>query len=66
VALQFAVLGVVSVALNTAVDVVVVLAAAAARDGANRRPGLIRRLREASDAVICALGVSLAFARRGA
>lgn len=64
VALQFAALGLVSVALNTLVDVAVACAASRARDGLARRPGLVRRLREASGAVLCGLGVSLAFARR--
>ncbi|GAA0598060.1 LysE family translocator [Craurococcus roseus] len=64
VALQFAALGLVSVALNTLVDVAVACAASRARDGLARRAGLVRRLREASGAVLCGLGVSLAFARR--
>jgi threonine/homoserine/homoserine lactone efflux protein len=64
VALQFVVLGLVSVALNTLVDVVVTRMASRARDGLARRPDLIRRLRTASGAVICGLGASLALARR--
>lgn len=64
VALQFAALGLVSVAFNTLVDVAVACAASRARDGLVRRPGLVRRLREASGAVLCGLGASLAFARR--
>lgn len=66
VALQFAVLGAISVGLNTAADIVVVLMAAKARDRLVRRPELIRRLRQGSGAVLCGLGVSLVFARRTA
>lgn len=65
VALQFAILGTVSVALNTAVDVVVVLFAVAVRARADAQGRLIRRLRRVSAAMLCGLGVSLAFARRG-
>jgi threonine/homoserine/homoserine lactone efflux protein len=64
VALQFAALGLVSVLLNTFADIAVVIMAARAREGFARRPGLIRRLREASGVVMCTLGASLAFARR--
>ncbi len=65
VAQQFIVLGLVSVALNTAVDVVVTYWAAKARDGFAERPSLIVRMRQASGAVMCGLGASLLFARRG-
>ncbi len=65
-ALQFIVLGTISVVLNTAADVVVGFAAGAIRDGATSRPTLIRRLREASGASMVALGIGLAFARRPA
>ena len=64
VALQFALLGVVSVGLNTLVDVVVAFMAARARDGFASRPEIIRRIREASGLVMCALGAALALARR--
>lgn len=64
VAFQFAALGLVSVVLNTLADVAVAALASRARDSLGRRPGLVRRLREASGAFLCALGVSLAFARR--
>jgi threonine/homoserine/homoserine lactone efflux protein len=64
VALQFMVLGFVSVALNTLVDVVVAFAAGGIRDGAAARPALIRRLREGSGAAIIALGVGLALVKR--
>ena len=66
VALQFVVLGAVSVALNTAADVVVAFMASGLREGAAARPTLIRRLREASGAAMVALGVGLALAKRPA
>lgn len=66
VALQFVILGLVSVVLNTLVDVGVAIMASRARDGLVRRPALIRRIREASGLVICALGAALALARRPA
>jgi threonine/homoserine/homoserine lactone efflux protein len=62
VALQFAVLGFVSVALNTLADIVV--AAGGIRAGATARPTLIRRLREGSGAAMVALGIGLALAGR--
>ena len=64
VATQFVVLGLVSVALNTAVDIVVVCAAARARLGFAKRPAVIQRIREGSGFLMCGLGVSLLFARR--
>lgn len=66
VALQFVVLGLVSVALNTLADVGVAFAAGRVRDGAAARPGLVRRLRTASGAAMVALGLGLALARRPA
>jgi threonine/homoserine/homoserine lactone efflux protein len=66
VALQFVVLGFVSVALNTLADIVVAFAASGVREGAAARPGLIRRLREASGGAMIALGVGLALAKRPA
>ncbi len=66
VALQFVVLGFVSVVLNTLVDIVVAVAASGIREGAAARPALIRRLREASGAVMIALGLGLALAKRPA
>jgi threonine/homoserine/homoserine lactone efflux protein len=66
VALQFVVLGFVSVALNTLADVVVAFAASGIREGAAARPALIRRLREASGAAMIALGIGLALAKRPA
>jgi threonine/homoserine/homoserine lactone efflux protein len=64
VALQFVVLGCVSVTLNTFADVAVALAASSIREGATARPALIRRLREASGAAMMALGMGLALAKR--
>jgi threonine/homoserine/homoserine lactone efflux protein len=66
VALQFVALGFVSVMLNTLADVLVAFAASGIRDGAAARPGLVRRLREASGAAMIALGLGLALARRPA
>lgn len=65
VAQQFIVLGLLSVTLNTAVDVVVAYGAAKARDGLTQRPSVFTKLRQASATMICALGVGLLFARRG-
>src|SRR6476469_4072933 len=59
VALQFVVLGFVSVALNTLADIVVAFAAGGIRGGAAARPALVRRLREASGAAMIALGIGL-------
>ncbi|KAA2214280.1 LysE family translocator [Teichococcus oryzae] len=66
IALQFIVLGFVSVALNTLADIAVAFAASRIRDGAAARPTLIRRLREASGGAMIALGLGLALARRPA
>jgi threonine/homoserine/homoserine lactone efflux protein len=64
VALQFGLLGCLSVALNTAVDLVVARFAASVRDGFVARPNVIARLRQTSGVLLCGLGVGLAFARR--
>ena len=64
VALQFILLGTISVVMNTAVDVVVVYAASSVRDRLAARPGIITRLRQASGAILCVLGVTLALAKR--
>ncbi len=66
VALQFVVLGFVSVVLNTLADIVVAFAASRIREGAAARPALIRRLREASGDAMIVLGLGLAFAKRPA
>jgi threonine/homoserine/homoserine lactone efflux protein len=62
--LQAVALGVISVALNTGVDVIVTLIAARARTGIVQRPSLIRRIRQGSAAVMCMLGGALLLARR--
>jgi threonine/homoserine/homoserine lactone efflux protein len=64
IALHFALLGLISVALNTAVDILVTFAASSLSDHLLGRPGLIRRLRQGAGCVMCGLGVSLALARR--
>ena len=66
VALQFVVLGFVSVALNTLADIVVAFAASGIRAGAAARLSLTRRLREASGAAMIALGIGLTMANRPA
>lgn len=66
VALQFVVLGFVSVALNTLADIVVAFAAGGIREGAAARPALVRRLREGSGAAMIALGIGLTLAKRPA
>jgi threonine/homoserine/homoserine lactone efflux protein len=63
-ALQFMTLGLVSVALNTLVDFIVVLMASSAHSGLTRRPQLLQRLRQGSGLFIAGLGISLALARR--
>jgi threonine/homoserine/homoserine lactone efflux protein len=64
VTLQFLVLGFVSIAMNTAVDVIVAFAAGKLRDKASSHPKRVQRVREASGWAILALGVGLIFARR--
>ena len=64
--LQFLLLGLISVTLNTAVDVVVALLASRARSIAVGRPALLRRLRTAAGGLIATLGLALLFARRPA
>lgn len=66
VAVQFVALGLVSVALNTAADVLVAVAAGRVRGGLVARPSMIRRLREASGAGMVALGVGLLLVRKPA
>jgi threonine/homoserine/homoserine lactone efflux protein len=65
-ALQFMALGLISVALNTLADVVVVMMAATARRNLVRRPQLLQRLRQGSGLFIAGLGISLALVRRPA
>lgn len=66
IALQFILLGSISVILNTLADIIVAFAAGGIRDGAAARPRLVRRLREASGGAMIALGIGLAFARKPA
>lgn len=66
VALQFAVLGIVSVTLNTLADLVVAVVAGRAHAGLGGRPGLVRRLREVSGGAMVLLGLGLLLARRPA
>jgi len=66
VAMQFAVLGVISVTLNTLADFVVVWLAGAVREQMARRSTLLRRLRQGSGLLICGLATTLALARRPA
>jgi threonine/homoserine/homoserine lactone efflux protein len=66
VAAQFIVLGLISVALNTSVDLVVTYWTAKARSGLARRPSFVTRTRQASGAIMCGLGTTLLFARRAA
>ena len=64
--LQFTALGLISVTLNTAVDVAVVLAASRARGFVLGRPAFVRRLRAGAGLVIAGLGLSLLLTRRAA
>lgn len=66
VALQFFVLGVVSVTLNTLADIVVAFLAGRIREGATARPNLVRRLREGSGGAMIALAAILMLAKRPA
>jgi threonine/homoserine/homoserine lactone efflux protein len=65
-ALQFAALGLISVALNTLADVIVVVMASAARNRLTSGPRLVQRLRQGSGIFLAGLGFSLALARRPA
>ncbi len=64
VAVQFVMLGTISVVLNTAADIVVAVAASGIREGAAARPALVRRLREGSGAAMIALRLGLTLAKR--
>jgi threonine/homoserine/homoserine lactone efflux protein len=64
VALQFIALGLISVALNTLADVIVVILASTTRARLAPRPRFIRRLRQGSGIFIAGLGLSLALTRR--
>ena len=64
VALQFGVLGFISVTLNTLADIVVAFLAGRIREGAVARPSLISRLRQCSGVAMIALGLGLMLAKR--
>lgn len=64
--LQFLLLGLVSVILNTMADVAVVVVASRARSMAIARPFLLQRLRQGAGLAIASLGLALVFARRPA
>jgi threonine/homoserine/homoserine lactone efflux protein len=65
-ALQFMALGLISVALNTFADFIVVAAATITRENLARRPLLFQRLRQGSGLFMIGLGASLLLARRPA
>ena len=65
-ALQFMALGLITVALNTVADVIVVTMASAARAKFAGQPRLFQRLRQGSGIFLAGLGISLALARRPA
>jgi threonine/homoserine/homoserine lactone efflux protein len=65
-ALQFMTLGLISVALNTLADIIVVAVATRARAKLASRPHIIKRLRQGSGLFIAGLGISLALTRRPA
>ena len=65
VALQFLVLGVISVLLNTGADLLAVMGAAKLHERFLHRPSLFRRLRQGSGLLMASLGVGLLAARRG-
>jgi threonine/homoserine/homoserine lactone efflux protein len=66
VAVQFVVLGAVSVALNTGVDALVVLGAARIRRAVLAAPAVMRRVQQGCAAVLGGLGLALLLARRPA
>jgi len=65
-ALQFMMLGLISVTLNTLADFIVVALAAVARANFMQRPRLLQRLRRGSGVFMMGLGVSMLLARRPA
>lgn len=66
VALQFVILGAISVALNTTSDIVIAIFAATLRNRLAAAPHWFRRLQRASAGLLVSLGVALVFARRPA
>ena len=65
-AFQFLALGLISVALNTIADIIVVVLASTARAHLERKPRCVQRLRQGSGLFIAGLGIWLALARRRA
>jgi threonine/homoserine/homoserine lactone efflux protein len=65
-ALQFLALGLISVALNTIADIIVVVLASTARAHLVRKPRFVQRLKQGSGLFIAGLGIWLALARRPA
>ena len=64
VALQFAALGLVSVALNTSADLAVALAAGAVRGSLSGRGEMIARVRQGAGGLMLVLGLDLLMTRR--
>jgi threonine/homoserine/homoserine lactone efflux protein len=64
VAVQFLVLGVISVLLNTGADLVAVMGAAKLHERLLHRPVIFRRLRQGSGLLMASLGIGLLAARR--
>ena len=64
VAAQFVVLGLISVALNTGMDVLVVSFASALHGRLESKAHIVRRLRQGSGAILGGLGLSLLLTRR--
>jgi threonine/homoserine/homoserine lactone efflux protein len=64
VALQFLILGVMSVLLNTGADLVAVMGAAKLHQRLVHRPSLFKRLRQGSGVLMASLGVGLLASRR--
>ena len=64
VALQFLVLGVISVLLNTGADLAAVMGAAKLQERLLHRPVIFRRLRQGSGLLMASLGIGLLAARR--
>jgi threonine/homoserine/homoserine lactone efflux protein len=65
-ALHFIALGLISVALNTLADVIVVAVATSVRTNLSRRPSFIMRVQQGAGLLMTGLGISLALARRPA
>ncbi|WP_374368274.1 LysE family translocator [Dongia sp.] len=65
-ALQFVILGSISVFLNTSADLIVVVFATSLRRRASTHPHWFSRLQKASGGLLVSLGIALAFARRPA